>query len=825
MQTLLQDLKHALKMFRDSPGFTITAVAALTLGIGANAAIFSVVNAVVLKPIPFAQPDRMVRLMNSNRVTGNAGGGASPAKFMHWRAQSEVLEDVAAYRNNSLNYTAGDVPERVTANQVSEAYFRAFRVPIIQGRGFAPEEDLPGAPRTAVLSYDFWNRRLSADPDVIGKSLSLSGDPYTIIGIVAEGFDLREFGDPELFVPFQFDPNTTDQGHYFNTVARIRPGVTLEQAQERLDVSADEYRERFPEVLGENAGFTVRTLQETMVGPSARRTLWILLGAVAFVLLIACANVANLLLVRATGRGREIAIRSALGAGRGRILRQLLTESVLLSMVGGVLGLVVGFLGIRALLSVNTAGLPRLGDEGSLMGMDWRIVSFTVALSLITGILFGLVPALVTSRTDLNAVIKDASSRSGGGFRQNKTRSVLVVVELGLCVVLLIGAGLLIRTSLAIGQVDPGFTATNVLTMRTSLSGPRFLTSDGVEQTARLALERHTFHPRAWPKRPPRVASPCKAGYGLGFNIIGRTNEGPFTGSPSIMMSSSGYFETFEIPIVRGRDFTDLDDGNAPAVVIINQALADEHWTDGADPLQDRILIGGGNGRMSELAEEPVRQIIGIAGDVRSVGLAVDPRPTLYMPQAQVPDGLNALNVGITPMAWVVRTEVDPGTISAAIQEELRQSTGLPVTDVESMEEIVSISTSRRRVNMLLMSVFGGSALLLAAIGIYGLMAYSVQQRTQEIGIRMAMGAESGKVRTMVIRQGMALVIVGVAVGLGAAYFLANVLASFLFEVEPRDVTVFVSVPVVLTLIALAAVAIPAYRASHVDPLEALRVK
>ena len=795
-------------MFRESPGFTITAVAALTIGIGANTAIFSVVNAVVLKPIPFAEPDRMVRLMNSNRETGNAGGEASPAKFMHWRAQSEVLEDVTAYRNNSLNYTAGDVPERLTASQVSEAYFRAFRAPIMQGRGFAPEEDLPGAPKTTVLSYNFWNRRLAADPDIIGKSLSLSGDAYTVIGIVGEGFDLREFGDPELFVPFQFDPNTTDQGHYFQSVARLRPGVTLVQAQERLEVSADEYRERFPNVLGENGGFTVRTLQETMVGPGARRTLWILLGAVGFVLLIACANVANLLLVRATGRGREIAIRSALGAGRWRILRQLLTESVLLSMMGGVLGLVVGFLGIRALLSVNTAGLPRLGDEGSLMGMDWRVVSFTVALSLITGILFGLVPALVTSRTDLNAVIKDASTRSGSGFRQNKTRSVLVVVELGLCVVLLIGAGLLIRTSLAIGRVDPGFTTTNVLTMRTSLSGPRFLTSDGVEQTARLALERLRSIPGV-AQATATCCVPLQGGYGLGFNIIGRTNEGPFTGSASIMMSSSGYFETFEIPIVRGRDFTDLDDGNAPAVVIINQALADEHWTDGADPLQDRILIGGGNGRMSELAEEPVRQIIGIAGDVRSVGLAVDPRPTLYMPQAQVPDGLNALNVGITPMAWVVRTEVDPGTISAAIQEELRQSTGLPVTDVESMEEIVSISTSRRRVNMLLMSVFGGSALLLAAIGIYGLMAYSVQQRTQEIGIRMAMGAESGKVRTMVIRQGMALVIVGVAVGLGAAYFLANVLASFLFEVEPRDVTVFVSVPVVLTLIALAAVAIP----------------
>ena len=822
MQTLLQDLKHALKMFRESPGFTLTAIAALTLGIGANTAIFSVVNTIVLKPIPFAQPDRLVRVMNSNRETGNASGNSSPAKFMHWRAQTEVLEDVAAFRNNSLNYTAGDIPERVTASQVSEGYFRAFRAPFMEGRGFAPEEDLPGEALTTVLSYDFWNRRLAADPDILGKSLSLSGDPYTVIGVVGEDFDLREFGDPELFVPFQFDPNTTDQGHYFGTVARLRPGVTLEQAQERLEASADQYRERFPNAMGENSGFTVRTLQESMVGAGARRTLWILVGAVGFVLLIACANVANLLLVRATGRRREIAIRAALGAGRWRILRQLLTESVVLSMTGGVLGLLVGFLGMRALLAVNTAGLPRLGDSGSLMGMDWRIVTFTVALSLVTGILFGLVPAVVSSRTDLNAVIKDSSSRSGSGFRQNKTRSVLIIVELGLCVVLLVGAALLIRTSVAIGRVDPGFTATNVLTMRTSLSGPRFLTSDGVEQTARLALERIRSIPGV-AQATATCCVPLQGGYGLPFNIIGRTNEGPFTGGASIMMSSSGYFETFEIPIVRGRDFSDLDDGNAPSVVIINQALADEYWTDGADPLADRVLIGGGSGMMRELAEEPVRQIIGVAANVRAQGLTNEPRPTLYMPQAQVPDALNALNVGITPMAWVVRTTTDPASVSATIQEELRLATGLPVTDVESMEDIVSISTSRRRVNMLLMSVFAGSALLLAAIGIYGLMAYSVQQRTQEIGIRMAMGAESGKVRSMVVLQGMLLVIVGVLVGLGGAYFLANVLASFLFEIEPRDLTVFVSVPVILTLIALAAVWIPAHRASRVNPTEALR--
>jgi predicted permease len=821
MDSYLQDLKHSLRMFRESPGFTATAVAALMLGIGVNTAIFSVVNSVLLKPVPFPDPDSLVLLMNSQNGTP-MGPAASPAKFMHWRSQTEVLEDVAAIRSNSLNYTGGDIPERITAAQVSEAYFRTFRAPLLRGRTFSPEEDLPGAPKTTVISYNFWTQRLAGDPEIIGKTLSLSGDSYTVIGIVAPEFDVREFGGAELWVPFQIDPNTTDQGHYFQAAGRLKPGVTLEQAQARLEASATPYRERFPPAMGPNAGFSALTMQEAIVGPQVRTALYVLFGAVGFVLLIACANVANLLLVRATSRRREIAIRSALGAGRWRIARQLLTESVVLSFAGGVLGLVVGFVGMRALLAVNTAGLPRLGEGGSLLGMDWRVVTFTVLLSLGTGLLFGLVPALIGSRADLNAAIKDSASRSGSGFKQNKTRSVLVVAEVGLAVVLLIGAALLIRTSLALGQVDPGFTTTNVVTMRTSLSGPRFLTSEGVEQTARIALERL--------RSIPGVASatatccvPLQGGYGLPFNIPGRDNEGPFTGGASFLTSSAGYFETFDIPVVRGRAFDDRDDGSAPPVAIINQALANQFWTDGADPLEDRILIGGGAANMRELAEEPVRQIIGIVGDTRAAGLRNDPGPVMYIPQAQMPDALNALNVSITPMGWVVRTNEDPTPLLATIQEVLRQATGLPVTDVRSMEEVVSLATSRDRLSMLLMSVFGGAALLLAAIGIYGLMAYSVQQRTQEIGIRMALGAQAGQVKNLVIRQGMLLVVIGLTIGLVAAFFLAQLMGSFLFQVQPRDLAVFIGVPAVLTLTAFAAVAIPARRASRVDPLEALR--
>jgi putative ABC transport system permease protein len=819
MQTFLQDLKHALRLFRESPGFTVTAVAALTLGIGVNTAIFSVVNAVLLKPLPFPEPDRLVLVVNSQN--GNPGGGAtSPAKFMHYRAQTDVLEDVGAFSTASFNHTDGEIPEQIEANRVSEAYFRTFRAPIILGRSFTAEEDLPGGPKVTVISYNFWTQRLGGDADIVGSAISLGGDAYTVVGVVGAEFDIREFADPAVWVPFQLDPNTTDQGHYFQTAARLKPGVTVEQAQARLEASAASYRERFPIALQENGGFSVLTLQETVVRGS-RTMLYVLFGAVGFVLLIACANVANLLLVRATGRRREIAIRSALGAGRWRLVRQLLTESVLLSMTGGILGLMLGFFGMRALLAVNTAGLPRLGDGGALMGMDWRVVTFTLALSLVTGILFGLVPALVSARTDLHSVIKDSSGRSGSGFRQNKTRSVLVTVEVALAVVLLVGAALLIRTTLALGSVDPGFNVDNVIAMRTSLAGERFATTASVDQTARNALERI----RSIPGVVEAVATCCvplQGGYGLPFNVVGRANEGPFTGGGSIVSTSRGYFGTFDIPVVRGRAFNDGDTAAAPPVAVINQAMADQFWPNG-DPLVDRILIGGGAANMKELAEEPVRQIIGIVGNARANGIANDPGPTMYVPQAQMPDALNGLMFASGPMAWIVRTQGEPALLAATLQETLRVQTGLPVTNVQSMRDVVSISTSRQRLNMLLMTVFGGSALLLAAIGIYGLMAYSVQHRTQEIGIRMALGAEAARVKNMVIRQGMLLVIIGIAIGLGAAFYLARLLGAILFEVEPYDPAVFVTVPVVLTLIALVAVAVPAQRASRVNPLEALR--
>jgi predicted permease len=821
MEHLRQDIRHAARMFWQNRVFTAAAVAALALGIGANTAIFSVVSAVLLKPLPYPEADRLVFFLTTN-AQGQGGPAASPAKFAHWRQQTDVIQDAAAFRTNVVNYTGTGTPEQLRAGQVSADYFTLFGAPLLQGRTFAPEEDLPNGPKVAVLSHGLWVRRFGADPSIIGQTLQLSGDPHVVIGIIGPQFDLAEMGDgaPELWIPFQLDPNTVDQGHFFQAAARLKPGVTLEQAQARLKLSAEEFKRRFPDALQEGS-FSVERVQEIMVRNS-RTMLLVLTAAVAFVLLIACANVANLLLVRATARKREIALRAAIGAGRGRIVRQLLTESVMLSVAGGAIGLVLGVVAIRTLLSVNTAGLPRLGLDGALVGLDWRVLVFSAAIAIGTGLLFGLIPALQSSRTNLSTTLKDSTGRSGATLRHNKARSTLVVVEVALALVLLVGSALLIRTLVNLRSVEPGYDPRNVLTMRMSLTGARYEQTAAVEQLVRDGLERLRRLPGV-EHAAATCCVPLEGGYGLPFRIMGRPLEkGPFHGGGAWLTVSPGYFDAFGIPIVRGRTFTDRDDAAAPAVVLINEAMAREFWKD-KDPLSDRIMIGAGV--MKELNAERERQIIGIVKDVRDGGLNADPGPHMYVPNAQVPDALNALNVRITPVAWVVRTRGEPYAMSAAVQEQLRQASGLPVSSVRSMEDVVSRSISRQRFNVLLMAVFGGSALLLAAIGIYGLMAYSVEQRTQEIGIRIALGAEADAVRRMVVFQGMRLAIAGVVVGLAAAFAVTRLMASFLYEVEARDPAVFAVMPIVLTIVALFAVWLPARRASTVSPLTALRAQ
>jgi putative ABC transport system permease protein len=823
MDAFLKDVKHSIRVFLKSPGFTITAVAALALGIGATTAIFSVVNTVLLRPLPVPDADRLVLLMSlgvSDNGATDVEAVASPAKFEFWRGQSSVLQDVSAFNAVVVNYTGGQVVEQLHSMQASADFFRCFGIRLLRGRSFTQEEDSPEGPRVVVIGKELWARRFASDPQALGKTISLNGEAYTVVGIAGNAVGVREFGPaPDVYVPFRFDPNTTDQGNFFVPAARLKPGVTLEQAKARLKASVGEFRAKFPNALGPKDGFSVASFREALVG-DIRPLLWVLLGAVGLVLLIACANVANLLLVRATGRRREIAIRTAIGAGRGRMIRQLMTESVLLSFAGGALGLLLGFAGIRALLAVNTAGLPMVGDNGTAVGIDWRVAGFAIAVSLGTGIVFGLFPAIQGSRVDLNSVLKESSGRSGTGLRQNKARAVLVISEVSLAVVLLVGSALLIRTFVALYKVERGFETKNVVTMQMSLTGPKFVKSIDVENTIRDGVERI----RALPGVVAATATCCiplEGGDDLKFDVIGRPPAGLSSGRDvGWVRISPGYFEVFKIPLKRGRTFTEKDDNKSQPVVMINERMAKQYWK-GGDPLKDRIVLG--KGVMKELEGEPARQIIGIVGDVRDQGLDNEPRPTAYVPQAQLPDALNAWLVRQTPMVWAVRTRMEPHSLVPAIQEQLRQATGLSVTEVQSMDMVVSSSIGRQRFNMLLMAVFGSAALLLAAIGIYGLMAYTVEQRTREIGIRLALGAEASQVRNMVVRQGMSLALAGVVVGLGAAWALARLIESLLFGVKGRDPIVFVAVPVVLSVVALVAVWLPAIRASRVNPIDSLR--
>jgi predicted permease len=819
MEALFKDAKSALRAFAANKLFTVTAIAALTLGIGVNIAIFSIVNALLLKPVLFAEPDRLVAVMISSNRTPLIFT-ASPAQFVYWRTMTNVFEDVAAFASVSFNYTAGGVPERFNAARVSAEYFRALRAPLALGRAFTADEDRPGGGSVAVLSHALWVRSFGGDASIVGRTIALDGAAYTVVGVAGAEFDLREYGSPQVWVPLQTDPNTTDRPYVYQVIGRLAPGVGLAQAQERLETSVAAFRERFPGVLGPRAGFSALPLQAASVGSNARTTLLLLSGAVVCVLLIACANVANLLLVRATGRRREIAIRAALGAGRDRIVRQLLVESGLLSLAGAALGLIAGYGGMRALLAVDTASLPRLGDAGSLAGLDWRVVLFAIALALVTTLLFGLAPSLAGSRVDLVKAVK-SGGRASGDSRQSTLRSTLVIVEIALSVVLLIGAALLIRSSLALTQVDPGFDSRGLLTMQTSLSGPRFATAASVEALVRAGRERLSAIPGV-----TGVATSCcvpmQPGWGMPFNVVGRADAGLYTGSNAVVFASPQYLEILGISLLRGRSFGDGDRAGAPPIAIINEALARRHWPDG-DPFLDRIVIGGGAANMLEYADEPPRQIVGIVADVRTTDLASDPQPVMYVPSAQLGDALSFLITSSLPTVWLVRTEGDPAPLAKAVQEELQLATGLAVTNVRTMEDVVALSVSRQRLHALLMAVFGVASLLLATLGIYSVVAYAAQQRKHELSIRSALGAGPRQLGAIVLRHGLVLIVAGIGVGLVVASFASDLLATFLYGVQPNDRAVFAAVAAILSVVALAAVWFVAQSASRVDPLLSLR--
>ncbi|HEY5331286.1 MAG TPA: ABC transporter permease [Acidobacteriaceae bacterium] len=817
MGSLVQDVKQSLRMLAKSPGFTVAAVAALALGIGVNTAIFSVVNAVLLKPLTYPEPDRLVQLLTTD--PDGSSPGASITKFHNWQQQTGVLQDVSGYDFGGPGFNlTGAVPEQVRGIHVTHDYFALFGAPVLLGRTFTPQEDMPNGGHVVVLSNGFWKRKFGGNPNIVGTAISLGDDPYTIVGVLGPNFETEPASD--LFIPFQFDPNSQNQGHFFLAAARLKPGVTLEQANAQMKLAGQQFLRRYPTYNAKNS-FAVQPLRDFIVS-DVRSSLFVLLGAVGFVLLIACANVANLLLVRATGRKREFAIRIALGARRAHIIRQLLTESILLSLTGGVLGLILGYAGVRWLLAINPGDIPRIGETGAGVGIDWRVLAFTLVVSLGTGILFGLFPALGASRPDLHSTLKESSNRSGTSYRQNKARSLLVISEVSLALVLLVGAALLIRTFVKLRAVDPGFNPKNVLTMYMSLTGDRFEKTAGVAQLARLGRERLDAIPGV-EASAATCCLPLEGGFGLPFIVVGRPlgNEEQ-TGGAGWMSTSPGYFDVFRIPILRGRDFTENDTASAPGVVLINQAMAKKYWPK-ENPVGQQLLIGKGVGPQFE---EPARQIVGVVGDIRDGGLNREPRPLMIVPLAQVTDGMTALNSGIGPVAWLVRTRTDPRPLAKAITEQLRQaSNGFPVARVRPMEEVVVQSTAREDFNMLLLTIFGAAALLLAGIGIYGLMAYSAQQRTQEMGIRLALGADRSSIRNLVVWQGMRLALVGIALGIAAAFALAHLIASFLFGVKWWDPVAFVAVPIVLTLTAVLAVWIPARRAAKLNPMDALRTE
>jgi predicted permease len=807
LDSFWQDARFGLRQLRRNPGFTIAAVAALAMGIGANTAIFSVVNAVLLKPLAYPGADRMVQFLRPSALL--ASDLVNVRELHIYQRQTNVFDDMAAYdiAGPGFNLT-GDRPEQLHGIHVTEPYFRLYGAPVKLGRTFTPQEDLPNGGKVVILSYGLWQRRFGGDPSVVGRTLQLGNEPHTIIGVLDKDF----LSDPaaDIWLPFQFAPASNDSNHFFRVTARLKPGVTLAQANAQLQLATAQYHRDYPQADPKQQ-FAVGMLRDSVIG-DARNSLLFMLGAVSLVLLIACANVANLLLARATGGSREFAIRAALGAGRGRIVRQLLVESVMLSVTGGILGLALGFAGVRALLAVSPAGLPRIGEDGSAVGMDFRVLTFTLGVSLLTGVLFGLFPALTASRSDLISALKDSSSRSGTGFRQGIARSLLVISEVSLALVLLICASLLIRTFIALRGVGPGLDAHNALTMEMSLNGPRYQTTAGVAQLLRDGRERVN----AIPGVETSAAGywlPNDVGDNAGFRFIGQTAENTCCVT-KWMSITPGYLGLLKIPILRGRDFTENDNADAPGVDLINEALARQFWPN-QDPVGQHVLRG-----------KRVETIIGIVADFHNSGLAKPVDPMMMTPIAQVSDRLSAAYSNIQPLFWLVRTRDDPQQSIPAISEQLRiASAGFPVAHIRTMDEVMGRSTARQSFNMLLLTIFGAMALLLAATGIYGIMAYSVAQRTQEIGIRMALGADPDTIRKLVVWQGMRLALVGIVAGIAASFGLTRLMSTFLFGVKPWDPAVFVSAPLILIAIALLAVWLPAARASSVDPMHALRAE
>ena len=816
MEPLLGDLKQALRMFRLNPGFTLTALAALALGIGTNTAVFSVLNAVLLRPVSAPDPDQVVAFLSTN-PGGSGGLFASEMKFNVWRDQSSVLEDISAYSTSWFNLTGVDHPQTANTALVTLDYFRLFGLSLSRGRYFTAEEERPHAANVVILSSTLWENVFGLDPDIVGKTIWLSGSPFEVIGVLSAAAQTETSTPFDLWMPFPIDPNSANQLHYFRAMGRLKPGVTLAMANAQLQLATQEFRRKFPNALSTSRGdvFSVELLRDALVN-NVRTTLIVLAVAVSFVLLIACANVVNLLLARTVARSREMAIRAAVGAARGRIVRQLLIESGVLALAGAALGLVLGLTAIRAILAAGASRLPRIGAHASNVTLDWRVLLFTVLVTLITGLLFGLAPALQASRVDLHTGLKASGSWNSAGSR---TPSLLIIGEVSIALVSLMGAILLIRTLIALRSVDPGFDPRDVVATIVTLD-PRFAKTQDVDQIAQNIVQRLNSLPGVETSALTGLLPLEGSSNSVPITIVDKPLTGPNHGEGRFETVSPGYFSGLKIPLIRGRLFTEADGRGAEPVAIINQAMARQLWLNG-DPLQNRLAVA--RGLAPELGE-PDRQIVGIVGDVRTDALNQNPTPAVYVPSTQRANTISSDPRSIWKSWVIVRTHGYSRSLDSAIERELRGATGgLPVAPVREMQEIVARSTATQNFNMVLMTIFGGCSLLLAAIGIYGLLAHSVQQRSREIGIRIALGARPADVRNMVVFQGMRLTLIGAAVGTAAALGLTRFIQSFLFGVKALDPFTFVIVPVLLITVALVAAWVPSRRASRVDPADALR--
>jgi putative ABC transport system permease protein len=804
MTELSQDIRYGFRMLRTRPGFTAVAVIALALGIGANTAIFSLINSVLLRPLPYPEAERLV-MLEENEMDGKSSN-TSYATTKDWRERSESFDNLSAVRDWSITLTGEGEPEMLHGMRVSSNYFSVLAIKPALGREFLPEEDRPATRRVVVLSHGLWQRRFDSDAGIVGKPIALGGQSFTVAGVMPKGFEdfisERLFQKADLWAPLGYDetlPWACRTCRHIQAVARLKPGVSFGQASLEMNTISQNLLLEHPHDYAV-AGVTIIPLLDKFVG-AVRPALYVLLGAVGLVLLIACANVANLLLARATQRQKEIAIRSALGARRGRIVRQLLTESMMLSVFGAVVGLLLVWWGIEVLVSLAPPAILRLNE----VAVDSRVLGFTLALSLLTGIIFGLAPAVQASKLDLNAALKEgARGSTGAGHR---LRNLLAVSEIALALVLLVSAGLLVRSFIRVLDVTPGFEPANLVTMNVSANGTRYAEEAAVRAFYDEVVSRVAAIPgveaAAVVSNLPLGGNKDMYGFHVEERPLANPEEAP---SAERYVVSPGYLRAMRIPLRAGREFTEQDGPTAPPVVLISESTAHSIWPD-ENPIGKRVRMGGPDG--------PLRTIVGITGNVSHYGLDTPPDLQSYVPEAQWTS---------SDMQLIVRTAADPKWLIRAVRDEIRAvDKDLPVYRVATMEQLVSGSVAQRRFTLILLSLMAGLAATLAALGIFSVMSYSVTQRTQEIGIRMALGARSTDVLKLVVGQGLLLALIGVGAGLAAAACLTQVMSSLLYGVGAHDPLTFSAIAVLLLGIAAAACYIPALRATKVDPMVALR--